>query len=253
VKRKPKTTPPAHQHGRRLHSDGRRRTATMMNVDDIQQAELIASEREVLAKDKVRWKKFGAGAHLDEWLEFGPGLMIRRRLAMKLANTNKPEGRGYNTAMGRLMLHDGMSWQDNTLKKSMSAVLWLNDEPERLIVLREIRETMSPGERSRLNSPISARQRVEKVLLARIGGTEAKVRQSPVANLKREVAEKDRKIAHLAEQLAAAEARDGSLFDLKHDNVEDIARVIVTNVSESKGKSIAQGILAAYKKSKPAG
>jgi len=225
----------------------------MMNVDDIQQAELIASEREVLAKDRARWKKLGAGAHLDEWLEFGPGLMIRRRLAMKLANTNKPEGRGYNTAMGRLMLHDGMSWQDNTLKKSMSAVLWLNDDPERLIALRELRETMSPGERSRLNSPITARQRVEKVLIARAGGTEEKVRQSPVANLKRDKVELQRQLADMEERLAAAEARDGSLFDLKRDKPDDIAKAIVANVSEGKAKTIAEHILAACKKAKPAG
>ena len=224
-----------------------------MTIEDIQQAELIASEREVLAKDRARWKKLGAGAHLDEWLEFGPGLMIRRRLAMRLAHTNKPEGRGYAAAFGRLMLHDGMPWQDNTIKNSMTAVLWLNDDPERLIALRDLRETMSPGERSRLNSPISARQRVEKVLIARAGGTEAKLRASPVANLKRDKAELERKLADAEERLAAAEARDGSLFDLKRDKIEDIVQTVVATVTESRAKTIAQGILAAYKKVKPAG
>ena len=34
-------------------------------------------------------------------------------------------------------------------------------------ILREMRDTMSVGERARLNSPISARQRIEKVLKAR--------------------------------------------------------------------------------------
>jgi hypothetical protein len=223
-----------------------------MTIDDIEQIELTPSERAVLAEDRERWKKMGAGAHLDEWLAYGPGLMIRRRLAMKLAYTNKPEGRGYTAAYGRLMLHDGMDWKDNTVKTSMTAVLWLHDDPERMSILREIRETMTPGERSRLNSPISARQRVENVLKARVGGTEESVRQSPVANLKRRNAELERSLAHAEEKLAAAEARDGSLFDLKRDKAEHIVQVIVSTVTEPRAKAIANGILAAYKKAKPA-
>jgi hypothetical protein len=246
------TTPPTRKHERRPHGDGRKRTATM-TIDDIEQTELTASERAVLEGDRDRWKRMGAGAHLDEWLTYGPGLMIRRRLAMKMCHTNRPEGRGYTAAFGRLMLHDGLNWQDNTIKTSMTAVLWLHDEPERMSVLREIRETMSPGERARLNSPISARQRVEKVIVARHGGTEEKMRVSPVANLKRDKAELERKLAHAEERLAAAETRDGSLFDLKRDTIADIARTIVANVSEGKGKAIAERILAAYKKPKPAG
>jgi hypothetical protein len=46
-------------------------------------------------------------------------------------------------------------------------VLWLHDEVGRMSILREMRDTMSVGERARLNSPISARQRIEKVLKAR--------------------------------------------------------------------------------------
>ena len=43
----------------------------------------------------------GAGGHLDDWLAYQPGLMIRRRLAMRLAFTNKPEGKGYVQAFAR--------------------------------------------------------------------------------------------------------------------------------------------------------
>jgi hypothetical protein len=173
---------------------------------------------------------------------------------MRLAHTNKPEGRGYNIEFGRLMLHDGLNWKDGTVKNSMGAVLWLNDDPERLIILREIRESMTPGERARLNSPISARQRVEKVIKARGGGAEETVRFSPVSNLKREIAEKDRAIAHLEERLAAAEARDGSLFDLKRDSADEIVRAVLANVSEYKARTIANGILSSIKgKARPAG
>jgi hypothetical protein len=51
-------------------------------------------------------------------------------------------------------------------------VLWLGDAPERMQILHELREAMTPGQRSRLNSPITARQRVEAILLARHSGSE---------------------------------------------------------------------------------
>src|SRR6478672_8735402 len=127
-------------------------------IDDIKHKELTPSEYEVLSRDKERWQRMGAGGHLDDWLAYQPGLMIRRRLAMRLAFTNKPEGKGYVQAFAELMKADGLDTMDRT---SISAVLWLGDEPERLKVLRELREAMTPGQRSRLNSPITARQRVE--------------------------------------------------------------------------------------------
>ena len=71
--------------------------------------------------------------------------------------------------------------------------------------------------------------------------------------LKAKLVEQTRQIAHLEDQLAAAE-NDGSLFDLKKDSAENIVGTIVTNISPHKAKEIANGILAAIKtKPKPAG
>jgi hypothetical protein len=151
--------PPARDRERRHHDEGWKGTLAMQ-IDTIKQNELTASERTVLAEDRERWKRMGAGAHLDDWLAYGNGLMIRRRMAMRIAYVNRPEGRGYATTFAELMKHDGLDGMDKT---SISCVLWLHDEPERLTILREIRDTMKVGERARLNSPISARQRVEKL------------------------------------------------------------------------------------------
>jgi hypothetical protein len=112
---------------------------------------------------------------------------------------------------------------------------------------------MSPGERSRLNSPISAKQRVLAVLQAREGGTEEKLKTSPVAVLKEKLVEQTRQIAHLEEQLAAAERRDGSLFDLRQDSAQDIGAIIAATVSQNKAREIAKAISAALSKPKPAG
>jgi hypothetical protein len=142
---------------------------------------------------------------------------------------------------------------DPAVKTSFTAVLWLGDEPERSQILRQLREAMTPGQRSRLNSPITARQRVEAILLARQHGVdEETVRASPVALLKEQLTARDREIARLKSELA--KLSDGSLFDLKHDSADDIALAIVGNLSAHKAKSLADGILTRLKKSqKPAG
>jgi hypothetical protein len=224
-----------------------------MSVEDIKRTELTPSELEVLEEDRKRWKRMGTGAHLDEWLAYGPGVAIRRRLAMRMSFTNRPEGKAYIKHYNELLRDDGFDTGDGKLMSSLTAVQWLHDDAERLNILREIRETMTPGERSRLNSPISAKQRVLAVLKARQGGFEEKLKTSPVAVLKAKLVEQTRQIAHLEEQLAAAEHRDGSLFDLKHDKAEDIVGVIVANVTAHKAEAIAKTLLAAVKKPKPAG
>jgi hypothetical protein len=105
---------------------------TAMTIDTIKQTDLTVSERQVLDDDRERWQRMGSGAHLDDWLGYGPGLLIRRRLAMRIAYVNRPEGKGYARAFAQLMEHDGLDTMDKT---SISAVLWLHDAPERLSVL----------------------------------------------------------------------------------------------------------------------
>jgi hypothetical protein len=233
----------------------------MTEIQNLYATELNPSEREVLAADTERWKRIGAGSHLDEWLQFGPGLLIRRRIAMKMAHTSEPTGRGYNTAMSRLMLADGLASMDGkgkvdaTKKTAISCVLWFHEKAERLDALREIRDFMTPGERSRLNSPISARQRVEKLMDQRGHGREGtkRDRTSPLALAKQKIADLEREKAHVEDKLAAAERADGSLFDLRRDTAESIGKTIAGNVGESKARKIANAILEHLKKAKPAG
>jgi hypothetical protein len=159
--------------------------------------------------------------------------------------------------MAALMIRDGFYTDDeaksSAIKTTMTAVLWLYDEPERLAILREIRETMTQGERSRLNSPISARQRVEKILRAREHGTEEKQKDSPVTLLKRKVAELERELATAQAKLARKD--DGSLFDLKQTPPAEMAFVFTENVSEGRWRDIKRAIDEHYKrkKRKPAG
>jgi hypothetical protein len=145
---------------------------------------------------------------------------------------------------------DGLHTMDKT---SVSAILWLHDDPERMTTLRQIRDTMTVGARAQLNSPISARQRVEKLLKVREAGQEATVKTSPLARQTAMLAEQSREIEHLKEQLSAAETRDGSLFDLKRDSTDDIGDTIFRTVTAGRAEKIARRILMRLKEAKPAG
>ena len=84
------------------------------------------------------------------------------------------------------------------------------------------------------------------------GGTIADRPRNPA---KQQLAEQNRKIARLEEQLAAAQ-NDASLFDLRRDSADHIIRVMTdpSTISEHKARTIATGILAGLKaRSKPAG
>ena len=102
-----------------------------------------------------------------------------------------------------------------------TAVLWICDIPEHKQILQEILDALSPGQRSRLNTPIAARQRIKTVLDAREHGTEEKVKEAPLTLAKQQLVEQNRKIARLEEQLAAAQ-NDASLFDLRRDSADHI-------------------------------
>jgi hypothetical protein len=219
-----------------------------MTIETIVQ-ELSASERQVLIRDQGRWRSMRNGGHLNDWLSFGPGLLIRRHLAMRLAHTNKPKGSKYKEYFLQLLEHDGLHTMDS---QSRSAVLWLHEDAERLTILNdEICATMTPGEHARFNSPITAMQRVKKriEIRDRVRAGQPAEQQQPrrtrVAELQQEVAEKTRTIAHLEERLAAAEVDDGgSLFDFHADSSADIANVMV-NTNRHKAREIYDALGAA--------
>jgi hypothetical protein len=167
---------------------------------------------------------------------------IIRHLAMKLNHVNRPEGRGYAESFGQLMQRHDLAKFDGT---TITALLWLDDDPQRMRILREIRESMTPGQRARLNSPISARQRVERVLKARASGTEEKQKDSPFALLKRKVAELERALAETQEKLARRDG--GSLFDLKSDSADAIGIVFPNHISESKFDAIVKAAKQRYR------
>jgi hypothetical protein len=70
-----------------------------MKQSDKDEDALTPEQLELLAQDRERWAHLNGGGHLDDWLGFGRGMVLRRTMAMKIADSNKPEGRRYNKAM----------------------------------------------------------------------------------------------------------------------------------------------------------
>ena len=68
-------------------------------------------------------------------------------------------------------------------------------------------------------------------------------RLSPMALLKRQLDESTREVAHLQERLAYAD--QGSLFDLKKDKVDDIAKVMVDTVTKNRANALNDALTAA--------
>jgi hypothetical protein len=61
-----KRRPPVSHHRRRAH-DARWKGSLAMTIENIEENDLTASEREVLAADRERFQRLASGSHLDEF------------------------------------------------------------------------------------------------------------------------------------------------------------------------------------------
>ena len=215
------------EHRHRLHSSNHVKGLAAMTIEAIENEMLTQDERDQLAKDTRRWKRMGEGAHLQEWLEFGPSFMILRRIAMRMAGVNRPEGRGYVQAMGQLMERHGLSGMDKT---SITAVLWLH-QPEHATILKEILDKLTPGQRARLNSPITARQRVERELKDRQGAGGAQDESPRDPNMPVEkINDLKKQVTRLAQEVAVANHTMEHLWEGLNSYCKDAPEGDVTDI-----------------------
>ena len=91
------------------------------------------------------------------------------------------------------------------MKSTFTAVLWFYDdeklEERRMEILEEIRRNMTPGQRARFNSPISAQQRVLDELRTRGLAVAKKPRAPKPAN---DLDQANARIVELEEELKSA-------------------------------------------------
>jgi hypothetical protein len=167
--------------------------------------------------------------HWEDWLVIGDGLMALRAAIMRLLHITEPKGSAYNADFGKALRQDT---DIAHIKPAVCSHLLFCLEHQ--TTTNQVRADMTPAERIRITHPTSMYKRVHAIVVGKVKRNFPSVTQ----RLKIERDELTRQNADLAEKLAAAEHRDGSLFDLHRDTAEEIAKVIVAHVSPNKARAI---------------
>jgi hypothetical protein len=185
----------------------------------------------------------------DYWVPIGEGLVAVRRTVMTALRLKKASGGYYNHAFGRLCHETAYA---DLQKVERANLLYCM---EHSVDITEMRVGWTLSERASINHPTTMAKRLRDFLKRPIGEepTEPRRNTSPMRLLKHKNEELTRANLDLAERLAATEQRDGSLFDLSLDTPEDIAQVIIGNVSLNKAKTIHQALGRALAADRPAG
>ena len=169
-------------------------------------------------------------------------------MALRIAGTNRREGKGYTGALSALMMRDGL-YDSTTVtqpaKESFGAVLWFGVKNHRMEILQEILRDMTPGQRARFNSPITARQRVKKIAVERELEEAPKQRavKPPKDDAAKALSDQARDLEaeneHLREQLAAAESvphREAGAVDL--EQARDTYAALLPSSPEARRKEL---------------
>ena len=239
----------------RLHAEPHPDTFGIAAKVEYELDHLAPSERDAINANRETYKRLTSGGHLQEWLSLAPGLLIQRRKAMLISNSNAPKGRRYVEAFNALLQRNGVNVDERKLMPEITAILFITSDPENQRVLDEALAQMSQGQVARLNLPTSAASLIRRELKAAYDGpTEAAdqtKREAPFTILKRQHAELIRKTAHLEEQLAAAERRtEESHCDFSSDSADDIAVALVGN-GRRKARAVIDAALKLLSKSTP--
>jgi hypothetical protein len=157
------------------------------------------------------------------------GLVVGRNFAMRRAGTNQPVGRAYNTAFGVWMAD--RPWARDLDKKDRGDLFWCAD---RRSEIEAWRETLAQNVRARLNHPTALRRRYE---------SEQKPPTAPGPKKETKTEALVRENEELWAKVKRLERGDpGSLFDLKNDRVEDIARIIAERMGSDRLKRLQKAI-----------
>jgi hypothetical protein len=177
----------------------------------------------------------------NKWVAIGKALSAGRTYCMRVANTNQPKGRHYNEIFSAWL----KQYQFTNIEQAARKRLF--DCVDHLDEIEIWRQRLSPDERVRYNHPTTVLRKWQASFA--VVDPDVPGKASAVAKLKESV----RVLSEENHRLKQA-ADSGSLFDLRKDTINDIARVIVSNVSESRADEIARAIRRAVKaKQKHAG
>jgi len=152
----------------------------------------------------------------SQWMTVGEGLMEGRRWAMAQAGVNRPEGKGYNTALSEWLTRYGVSDMDASDRAKLLQLM------EERLAIEEWRATLTDHERRTLNNPTlvwrkwnamtkekKRRPRTASFSAAEMGRARATVEQQQerIAELEEELTDAKARITELEKELAAAQRK----------------------------------------------
>lgn len=157
----------------------------------------------VVRQGTEAWRRLKKDKNYGDWIKVGEAHQVGREWAMNQAQTNKPEGKAYNTVFGEWLTQHKFDDMD---KGNRARLFELMDN---LPQIEEWRRTLTLGERLKLNHPNAVLRKWKAFMKPEprtaTGEPKPSLRDS-VANLSEEVTAKDREIADLKEHIAELEA-----------------------------------------------
>jgi hypothetical protein len=175
------------------------------------------------------WKRLKREKSWSDWLKVGEAMQVGREWAMNQAGTNRPEGKGYNTAFGEWLAKYKLDDMDKGDRSRLFEVM------DNLSQIEEWRQTLSITERLKRNHP-NAVLRKWKAFMGpepKPGDDKPTLRDS-VVNLSEDNAAKDLEIAGLKAHVAELESSRETAADLTAEKLLEEALRILTNLLELK-------------------
>jgi hypothetical protein len=172
------------------------------------------------------WKRLSAGHAWSDWVLVGEALLAGRVEAMRVAHTNRPEGRRYNEEYGDWLKATGFDVIESTARKRLFKCL------EHRTEIQTWRTTLTTNKLLELNHPGVVLRRWEKACKKPDKTTPKRV--SHVEKLNASLIQLEEENTRLKR-----EVENGSPFT-RADTARDIAGVVFRIISPSKAREVAR-------------
>jgi hypothetical protein len=180
------------------------------------------------------WKRLKREKSWSDWLKVGEAVQIGREWAMNQARTNKPEGKGYNTAFGEWLAKYKLDDMDKGDRSRLFAIM------DNLPQIEEWRRTLTLTERLKLNHPNAVLRRWKAFMEPEKKPEDAKpTLRDSVVNLSEDNTAKDLEIAGLKAHVADLESSRETATDVTAEKLLGEALQALTKCFTSLGSSDA--------------
>jgi hypothetical protein len=162
----------------------------------------IESERDRVSRQGTEaWKRLKKEKSWGDWLKVGEALQIGREWAMHQAGVNRPEGKGYNTAMGEWLQRYKLDDMDSGDRSRLFQVM------DNLPMIEQWRGILTLTERLRLNHPNAVLRKWKAHIEPEDKAEPKPTLRDSVANLAEENERLKARIVELEEELTEAKRK----------------------------------------------